>query len=378
MSLRYPKYLLFPIALFALLATSCRKDAPPPTEQVSTLFTPNPSSMVKGVYLLNEGNFNANKATLDYVDYTTGQFRKNIYNQVNPEVTKGLGDVGNDMAVYGSKLYVVVNNSNKVEVLSAKTGKRIAQIDLLNCRYITFSKTKAYVSAYLSAIGNANAPNGIIAEIDTASLQIERRVTVGRQPEEMAIIDNNLYVANSGGYSPPNYERTVSVVDLNTFTETRRIDVTINLNQIKADRYGDLYVTSRGDYLSIPPKLYVVNAQSGQIKKVIDIPARTIVLDDDQLYIISTNSGNAQQKYNYQILNVNTETLLVQPFVTDGTDLSITQPYGLAVNPVTKEVLLTDARDYVTPGTLYCFDNSGKKKWQVTTGDVPAHFAFIY
>ncbi len=372
------RYILFVLAMLSLLATSCRKDAPPPTEQVTTLFAPNPSSVVKGVYLLNEGNFNANKATLDYVDYTTGLYRKNIYNQVNPEVTKGLGDVGNDMAVYGSKLYVVVNNSNKVEILNAKTGKRITQIDLLNCRYITFQQNKAYVSAYLSAIGNANAPNGIIAEIDTASLQIERRVTVGRQPEEMAIINNNLYVANSGGYSPPNYERTVSVVDLASFTETRRIDVAINLNQIKADRYGDLYITSRGDYLSIPPKLYVVNAQSGQIKKVIDIPARTIALDDDQLYIISTNNGNTQQKYTYQILNVNTETLLGQPFITDGTDQTITQPYGLAINPVTKEVLLTDARDYVTPGTLYCFDTNGKKKWQVTTGDVPAHFAFIY
>ncbi len=372
------RYILFVLAMLSLLAISCRKDAPPSTEQVTTLFTPNPSSVVKGVYLLNEGNFNANKATLDYVDYTNGLYRKNIYNQVNPEVTKGLGDVGNDMAVYGSKLYVVVNNSNKVEVLNAKTGKRITQIDLLNCRYITFRQNKAYVSAYLSTIGNANAPNGIIAEIDTASLQIERRVTVGRQPEEIAIINNNLYVANSGGYSPPNYERTVSVVDLASFTETRRIDVDINLNQIKADRYGDLYITSRGDYLSIPPKLYVVNAQSGQIKKVIDIPARTIALDDDQLYIISTNSGNTQQKYTYQILNVNTETLLSQPFVTDGTDQTITQPYGLAINPVTKEILLTDARDYVTPGTLYCFDVNGKKKWQVTTGDVPAHFAFIY
>jgi hypothetical protein len=378
MNITYNRYILFIFALLSLLTASCRKDAPPPTEQVTTLFTPNPASLVKGVYLLNEGNFNANKATLDYVDYTTGQYRKNIYNQVNPEATKGLGDVGNDIAVYGSKLYVVVNNSNKVEVLNAKTGKRITQIDLLNCRYITFRQNKAYVSAYLSAIGNANAPNGIVAEIDTASLQIERRVTVGRQPEEMAVINNNLYVANSGGYSPPNYERTVSVVDLNTFTETRRIDVAINLNQIKVDRYGDLYITSRGDYLSIPPKLYVVNAQSGQIKKVIDIPSRTIALDDDQLYIISTNSGNAQQKYTYQILNVSTETLLSQSFVTDGTDQTITQPYGLAINPVTKEILLTDARDYVTPGTFYCFDTNGKKKWQVTTGDVPAHFAFIY
>jgi hypothetical protein len=378
MSIQHHKYILFTFALFSLLATSCRKDTPPPTEQVTTLFTPNPASVVKGVYLLNEGNFNTNKATLDYVDYTTGQFRKNIYNQVNPEVTKGLGDVGNDMAVYGSKLYVVVNNSNKIEVLNAKNGKRITQIDLLNCRYIAFRQNKAYVSAYLSTIANANAPNGMVAEIDTASLQIERRVTVGRQPEEMAVINNNLYVANSGGYSPSNYERTVSVVDLSTFTETKRIDVAINLSQIKADRYGDLYVTSRGDYLTVPPKLYVVNAQSGQIKKVFDIPARTIALDDDQLFIISTNSGNVQQKYTYQTLNVTTETLLGQPFITDGTDLTVIQPYGLAINPATKEILLTDARDYVTPGTLYCFDATGKKKWQVTTGDVPAHFAFIY
>lgn len=378
MNKSFNSYILFAFALLSLLATSCRKDTPPPTEQVSTLFTPNPASVIKGIYLLNEGNFNANKATLDYVDYTTGVYRKNIYNQVNPEVTKGLGDVGNDIAVYGSKLYVVVNNSNKIEVLNAKTGKRITQIDLLNCRYITFRQNKAYVSAYLSAIGNANAPNGIVAEIDTASLQIERRVTVGRQPEEMAIINNKLYVANSGGYSPPNYERTVSVVDLNTFTETGRMDVAINLNQIKADRYGDLYITSRGDYLSIPPKLYVVNAQSGQVKKVFEIAARTITLDDDQLYIISSNSGNAQPRYNYQVLNVNTETLLSQPFITDGTDVTISQPYGLAINPATKEVLLTDARDYVTPGTLYCFDANGKQKWKVTTGDVPAHFAFIY
>lgn len=378
MNKSYNRYILFAFALLGLLITSCRKDTPPPVEQVSTLFTPNPASAVKGVYLLNEGNFNANKATLDYVDYTTGVYRKNIYNQVNPEVTKGLGDVGNDIAVYGSKLYVVVNNSNKIEVLNAKTGKRITQIDLLNCRYITFRQNKAYVSAYLSAIGNANAPNGIVAEIDTANLQIERRVNVGRQPEEMAIIGNKLYVANSGGYSPPNYERTVSVVDLTTFTETGRIDVAINLNQIKADRYGDLYITSRGDYLSTSPKLYVVNAQSGQIKKVFDIPSRTITLDDDQLYIISSNSGNALPRYNYQVLNVNTETRLSQPFITDGTDLSISQPYGLAINPATKEVLLTDARDYVTPGTLYCFDANGKQKWKVTTGDVPAHFAFIY
>ena len=362
------------IAALVLVATSCRKDARPDEEQVETIFVPNPASVVKGFYLLNEGNLNMNKASLDYVDYTTGLYRKNIYSQANPEVGRGLGDVGNDIAVYGSKLYLVVNNSNKVEVLNAKTGKRIKQLDLVNCRYITFHNNKAYVSAYISAVGDPNAVNGIVAEIDTTTLLIERRVTVGRQPEEMAVVGNKLYVANSGGYSPANYERTLSVIDLSSFTETKRIDVAINLNQVKADRYGDLYVSSRGDYLSIQPKLLVIDTQTDQIKKIFDLAVRTIYIDDDRLYAISSNG----QKATYNTINVKDETLLSQTYITDGTDNQITQPYGLAVNPITKEVLVTDAKDYVTPGTLYCFGTDGKKKWSITTGDIPAHFAFIY
>ncbi|MCQ2148058.1 MAG: YncE family protein, partial [Bacteroidales bacterium] len=59
------------------------------------------------------------------------------------------------------------------------------------------------------------------------------------------------------------------------------------------------------------------------------------------------------------------------------TDAKIDVPYGLAVNPITGEIYVTDAGDYVTPGTLYCFDGSGKLKWSVTTGDIPAHIAFL-
>lgn len=364
--------------LASLLLASCRKDPKPIAEQSETIFPANTNSIVKGFYMLNEGNFNMNKASLDYVDYTTGLYRKNIYNQANPEVTKGLGDVGNDLAVYGSKLYVVVNNSNKIEILNAKTGKRIKQIDLINCRYITFHNNKAYVSAYLGTAGDPNSPNGIVAEIDTNTLLIERRITVGRQPEELAVVGNKLYVANSGGYSPPNYERTISVVDITSFTETKRIDVGINLEHLKADQYGDLYVTSRGDYISILPKLYVINTQTDQVKKTFDLQARTIYIDNDLAYVISTNAGNGQPKFSYNLINVKDETLLSQQFITDGTQDQIAVPYGLAVNPVTKEILLTDAKDYVTPGTLYCFGTTGTKKWSVTTGDVPAHFAFIY
>lgn len=235
-----------------LCTPSCRKDETPVPEEQQTIFTPTPNAVVKGLYVLNEGNMNANKATLDYVDYTTGIYHRNIYNEANPEVTKGLGDVGNDIGVYGSKLYIVVNNSNKIEVVDAHTCKRITQVNLVNCRYICFYGGKAYVSAYLGKVGDPNAPQGVVAEIDTSTLQITRKVTVGRQPEQLTVVNGTLYVANSGGYSPPDYERTISVINLTSFTETKRIDVAINLDHLKGDKYGNLYVASRGDYYNIP------------------------------------------------------------------------------------------------------------------------------
>jgi hypothetical protein len=373
------KLLLFMLLAFAV--TGCRKEVKvAPEEVTNTLFPAEPNASVKGLYLVNEGNMYMNKASLDYVDFNTGSYRKNIYGQANPEVTKGLGDVGNDVGVYGSKLYVVVNGSNKVEVLNVKTGKRIQQIDILNCRYITFSKGKAYVSAYLGKIGDPKAPNGIVAEIDTSSLKETKRVEVGRQPEEMAIVGTNLYVANSGGYTPGSYESTISVINLETFRETKRIPVAINLHRLKADRYGDLYVTSRGDYLDVTSKLYVINTQTDQVKKVFDVAAANIVIDDDLAYVYSSSFSitTGKSTISYDMINVKDEVLLSRKFILDGTEKSIKVPYGLAVHPITKDVFVTDATDYVTPGVLYCFDSTGKKKWSVETGDIPAQFAFVY
>lgn len=366
--------------ILAVFILSCRKDLKPIPEQQETLLPPDPSAAVKGFYIVNEGNMNMNKASLDYMDYTTGIFRRNIYNKANPEVVKGLGDVGNDIGVYGAKLYVVVNISNKVEVLDVKTGKRIKQINITNCRYITFHEGRAYVSAYLGKVGDPKAPNGIVAEIDTASLTETRRVDVGRQPEEMAIVGQKLYVANSGGYSPKNYERTISVIDLTSFTVTKLIDVAINLHRLKADQYGDLYVTSRGNYYDIPSRLIVIDTKTDQVKKTFDIGVSNLAIDGDTAYFYSTewNYNTSGNTITYGMLDVKNETVLGTKFITDGTDKKIAIPYGIAVHPVTKEVLVTDASNYVSPGTLYCFDTGGKKKWSVTTGDIPAHFAFIH
>ncbi len=364
----------------ALFCASCRKSPKPTPETTTTLFPADANASPKGVYVLNEGNLGSNKASLDYVDYLKGLYDLNLYNQANPAITKGLGDVGNDIGVYGSKVYIVVNNSDKVEVLDLTNNAHLGQVDIINCRNVTFSGGKAYVSAYLGTVGNANDPNGIVDEIDTSTLTITRQVTVGRQPEQMAIVGEKLYVANSGAYSPSNYEHTVSVVDLNSFAVIKLIDVAINLDHCIADKYGKLYVTSRGDDYTIPSDLYVIDTNTDSVVKNFGLPATNLWIDDNTAYVYANdfdyNTGQSTIRYN--MIDVNADTLLHKLFITDGTDKSIQTPYGIAVNPTTKEVLVTDAKDYVTPGTLYCFDPSGKKLWSTTTGDIPGHFAFVY
>ena len=370
--------------LSVLLFASCRKDARPITGTDQGITPPVDTTTgplaVKGLYLLNEGNMNQNKASLDYLNYSTGVYTLDLYGQANPSVVKGLGDVGNDIGVYGGKVYIVVNNSNKVEVLDRTTNTRIKQVNIINCRNIAFSGDKAYVSAYLGTVGDPHAPNGIVAEIDTATLTITRKVTVGRQPEQIAIVGQKLYVTNSGGYSPSDYERTVSVIDLASFTEIRRIDVAINLDRCIAGKYGKLYVTSRGDYYSTPSDLYVIDTGKDSVIRDFHLPASNLWIDDNTAYVYATDFSYVTGKWtvSYNMIDVRADTLLSRKFITDGTDRMIRIPYGIAVHPITKEVLVTDARDYVTPGTLYCFDPAGNKKWSVITGDIPGHFAFVY
>ncbi|MCX2449905.1 YncE family protein [Pedobacter sp. PLR] len=374
------RYTCLLLILLTSFLGACRKDLQVIPEEQEGVIPADPSRRLQGFYLVNEGNMGMNKASLDYMDFSTGVYRRNTYNQMNPAQINGLGDVANDVGIYGSKLYIVVNISNKVEVLDAKSGKRIQQINVTNPRYITFKDGKAYVSAYLGKVGVPNAPNGVVIQIDTASLKEEKRIEVGRQPEEMAIVAGKLYVANSGGYTPLNYDTRVSVIDLNTFTVVRNIEVAINLHRVKADKYGDLYVTSRGNYLDIHSKIFVIDTQTDLVKTRFDIGASNMVIDDDVAYLYGSewSSNTGKFSLSYGMLDVKDEKILNKKFITDGTEANIMIPYGIAVDKYTKEVFVTDARDYVSPGVLYCFDPAGKKKWSVVTGDIPAHFAMVY
>ncbi len=371
---------IFLLSCFLILV-SCRTDEYIPMEETVPGLSEPENTAIKGFYVLNEGNMGSNKATLDFFDYTTGTYHRNIYAEINPDVVKELGDVGNDIKIYGSKMYVVINVSNKIEVLDAKTAKRIKTIQLQNCRYLAFKDGKAYASSYAGPVSlDPNAPIGKVAEIDTVSLSIKREVVVGYQPEEMAVVGNYLYVANSGGYRFPNYDRTVSVVDLNSFTETKKIDVAINLHHIAKDDDGDLYVSSRGDYYTIPSSLFLVDSKTGIVKKDFKIAVSEMTIVNGKLYFYGNEFNYNTHSYtkSFGIIDVKTEQLISSKLIDQKYVDAIKTPYGIAVNPITEDIYMTDARNYVSTGFVYCFDKNGKFKWKTEGGNIPAHFVFLY
>lgn len=375
------KYMLFTVcaAMLAAALSSCRKElAVLPSETVQT--GESEQGDIKGFFLLNEGNMGSNMASLDYYDYETGEYHRNIFPERNPYVEHELGDVGNDLGIYGNKLYAVINCSNLVEVMDLSTARHIAAIEVPNCRNIVFKDGYAYVTSYAGPVQvDPNARLGYVAKIDTASLSVVSECTVGYQPEGMAIVGNKLYVANSGGYRVPNYDRTVSVIDLATFTETRKIDVAINLHRLLADRYGNIYVSSRGDYYDTPSKTYIIDSRTDEVTDVLHLlPNSGMALAGDSLYVYSNewNWYTETRSISYAIVDTRSKRIVTRNFITDGTEAEIEVPYGLAVNPLNGDIIVTDAKNYVTSGTLHCYGRDGVRKWSVTTGDIPAHVAF--
>jgi DNA-binding beta-propeller fold protein YncE len=364
-----------------MLLSACRDEREIFTPEEVEVAPPGAPAVIRGFYLLNEGNMGSNKSTLDYYNCETGVYHRNIYAGANPSVPMELGDVGNDIAIYGSKLYAVINCSNKVEVMEAATARRLGQIDIPNCRYLSFHGAYAYVTSYAGPveINPDYKQTGYVAKVDTATFEVVDRCPVGFQPDELEIVGSKLYVANSGGYMFPNYESTVSVIDLATFTETKRIEVARNLHRLCADRHGNLWVSSRGDYYAQTSRLYRVDTERDVLLDSLDIAVSNFRLDGDSLYVYSVewNYVSMTGVATYGIVDVARREIVSRNFITDGTEQQIKVPYGILVHPQTKDIYVTDARNYVSPGTLYCFGKDGKQKWNVRTGDIPAHMVFL-
>lgn len=335
-----------------------------------------------GLYILNEGNMGANRCTLDYLDLSgtdsTIHYYRNIYAERNPSTVKELGDVGNDIGIYGSKLWIVVNCSNKVEVCEARSTRRLGQVNIVNCRYLAFDGGFAYVSSYAGPVQVAeNSPLGRVYKVDTLTLQKVDSVVVGYQPEEMAIANGKLYVANSGGYRVPLYDNRIMVIDLATFKVIKEIEVDVNLHRLLADSHGQLWVSTRGNYYDVAPALYCL--KDDKVVARLEVPISSMTIVGDSLYYIGTTFSYADGGYrkDFGIVDVALQRCSVAVLFEAPEIKNITLPYGIIVNPQDRDFYILDAKNYVSSGELLHFDADGRFLWRVSTGDIPSRGVFL-
>ena len=343
-------YLFIALAFAAVLA-SCHKDKTAPTPDT-------PTAQRAGIYILNQGGIGKNNSTLTYYDYSTKTLTADLYTTAN---TSKLGDTGNDLGVYGSQMFIVVNNSNVVTIANAKTAKLKKQITLNQPRSVVFYKSNAFVTSY----------SGTVSVIDTMSLTITKTITVGNDPEQMVIANGKLYVANSGGLNFGNPDKTVSVIDLATLTETKKLTVIADPVSLSTDTYGNVYVLSLGDFASVKPGLSIIDYNTDVVKSttVLDLGYNLPLYTQGDFVYYPTGDNKIA------VYNTKTQTLSSANFITDGT--VITTPYAISGDVLTGEIFVTDAKDYSSSGTLTAFDKNGKKEYTINTGISPGKIVLI-
>lgn len=341
--------LLFILIGFWGLSSSCNRPGPEPT--------PVPDSFADGIYILNEGVFQMNNSTLSFYNFQTGELTSDLFLQQNG---RGLGDTGNDLQRYGSKLYCVVNNSNTVEIMNPDgTSLKAIYLTGKQPRYLAFHKSKAYVTCF----------DGDVVRIDTATLEIDGTVHSGSNPDGICVCRGKLYVSNCGGLNAPNYGHTVSVIDPGTFSVIKEIEVGTNPGILQSYNEHYVYVVTRGDYGDIPYNFVKIDAQTDEVVKTYDLAVLNFYLYNHYAYLYHYDF-NTHASW-IKVLDLDSDEMVTDNFITDGTQIET--PYSICINPINGDVFISDAKNFVVSGKIYWFDRDGKLKKSFSVGINPGH-----
>ena len=225
------------LAALALLA-ACdpkREDTPVPAPARTT-----------GVFVLSEGQFGAGDGAVSVFDKATKALTVDAFGSANGGAK--LGDVVQSMGVQGTRGYIVVNASKKIEVVNLpdfKTAGTIGGLD--QPRYFTStSATRGYVTEWRGPF-TGYLP-GVLSILNLGTNTVTSRVPVGRNPEQLLALGGKIYVPNS-------LDNTVSVVDEASGTVSSTITVSDGPTSMVADKDGNVWVLCSGfvTYLSVPP-----------------------------------------------------------------------------------------------------------------------------
>lgn len=326
----------------------------------------------QGVFVVNEGNFTYGNGSLSFYDMEKGEVLNDIFFNTN---ALPLGDVAYSMTIRDSLAYVVVNNSGRIYVMNAFTFEYVGKITgLTSPRHMHFvNDSKAYVTdLYGRAISIVNP---ITMEV-TGSIDVSNPGGGFQQhsTEQMLQYDKFVYT------NCWSFDNKVLVIDSEIDVVLDSIEVIKQPNSMVLDRHFNLWVLSDGGFEGSPygyevPGLMKIEAGS---KEAVLVHSFEKGEQPSELHI---NGGGDTLWF----LNAHLYSLALETGTDAEPDLFYESPYGpghnggfygLNVDPVSSEIYLSDAVDYVQRGLVYRIAPNGIPMDTLRVGISPSAFCF--
>lgn len=319
-----------------------------------------------GALILNQGGFGKGNASVSYLsdDFVTQQ--NNIFSLVNPTIT--LGDTGQDIGLYKDLAFIVLNVSNKIEVVNRYTMAHVATISagLDNPRYIAFSNGKGFVTNWGDG---GSTSDDYVAVLNLTTYAVDTKITVAEGPERIIENNNKLYVAHMGGYG---YGKTISVINAANNTLSTTVNVGDVPNSLEINN-GSLYVICGGNPSysgsETAGSLVKVNLSNNTVSSTINFPAKTHPsnLDIEDAALFYTVSSAIYKS------TVSATTLPTTSLFTT-TAQGVYGVYSFAVK--NDKIYVGDAGDYSSNGKVYVYSATGTLEKDYTVGVIPTGFYF--
>lgn len=341
------------ILLFGYLLSSCSDD------DVTIV-----NDYAEGVFVVNEGNFGEGDGSITHFSKSTEEISFKVFSDKNSE--KPLGDVVQSMAIVGNNAYIIVNNSNKVEVVEAETMKGITTIEDVSLpRYMAANSENGYLTEWVKF-----GENGRVAVIDLGNNNIVNTIEVGQGAEFPLLTGNNsLYVSNT-------FENTISIINTTSESVEGLITVANSPGQMVTDANGKVWVICTGGYDEnwAPLNdggLYRIDPSSNTVEASFDFNTNAgsklaISPGGDRIYYAI---GNVV--YSHDITD---SELSSTPFITNEDFVGL---YGIGVDPMTGNIYLADNKGFQGNGRVYYYSPDGEIIDSFEAGRGPNGFAFI-
>lgn len=229
--------------------------------EITLTITDNDSfAFENGVLVLHEGNFGAGNASVSFLPDDLSDVQNGIFKSVN--TVDSWGDTAQSITFNGDMAYIIVNNSQKIEVVNRYTFTSVTTIggsgstDFLNPRYMAVANGKGYVTNWGDG---TNPDDDYVAIVNLETNTVESKIPVAEGPEALVANETTVYVAHQGGF---NQNNIVSVIDVTSNEVSTTVTVADRPNSLQLDTNGDLWVLSGGN------PIWTGNETAGQLDKI--------------------------------------------------------------------------------------------------------------